>query len=347
LIFSEKAKTNLLMTQVLDKAKMTLAIKGYLEIEIPKNLNLLDEITRLKKEKNAIILAHYYQTKEIQDLADFLGDSLQLARAAQKTEADIIVFCGVHFMAEAAKIINPDKKVVLPDTLAGCSLADSCTGKGLAKLKAQYPKSVVVSYINCDAGVKAESDYIVTSSNAEHIIKCIDKEQQIIFAPDKNLGAYLNKKTGRNMILWDGACMVHEAFSLERIAKQLVDNPKAKLIAHPESEEAILAISHFIGSTSALLNFVQQDDGQEFIIATEEGILHEMKKQTPHKKFIPALVNDENCACSECFYMKRNTLEKIYLCLKYELPEILIEESLRIKALKPIEKMLELSKNIK
>lgn len=335
------------MTPILDKAKITLAIKGYLDVEIPKDLNLLDEIARLKKEKNAIILAHYYQTKEIQDIADFLGDSLQLARAAQKTKADIIVFCGVHFMAEAAKIINPEKKVVLPDTLAGCSLADSCTGEGLRKLKEKHPKSVVVSYINCDAGVKAKSDYIVTSSNAEHIINCIPKEQQIIFAPDKNLGAYLNKKTGRKMILWDGACMVHEAFSLERIAKQLVDHPNAKLIAHPESEAPILDIAHFIGSTSALLDFVQNNEAQEFIVATEEGILHEMLKKAPSKKFIPALVEDENCACSECFYMKRNTLEKIYLCLKYELPEILIEESLRFKALTPINRMLELSENIK
>lgn len=335
------------MMDRLEKAKKAIAIKGYLDMEVPKNLNLLDEIARLKKEKNAIILAHYYQVKEIQDIADFLGDSLQLARAAKETNADMIVFCGVHFMAEAAKIINPDKKVVLPDTLAGCSLADSCTGEGLRKLKAQYPGSVVASYINCDAGVKAESDYIVTSSNAEHIINSIPKEQQIIFAPDKNLGAYLNKKTGRNMILWDGACMVHEAFSLERIAKQLVENPKAKLIAHPESEAAILDIAHFIGSTSALLNFVQKDEAQEFIVATEEGIIHEMKKRAPHKKLIPALVEDESCACSECFYMKRNTLEKIYLCLEYELPEILIDETLRLKALKPIERMLALSKTIK
>ena len=335
------------MIEALEKAKKMLSIKGYLDIEVSKNLNLVEEIAKLKKEKNAILLAHYYQTKEIQDIADFLGDSLQLARAAQQTKADMIVFCGVHFMAEAAKIINPDKKVVLPDTLAGCSLADSCTGEGLRKLKEKHPGSVVASYINCDAGVKAESDYIVTSSNAEHIINSIPKDQQIIFAPDKNLGAYLNKKTGRNMILWDGACIVHEAFSLEKIAKQLVDYPKAKLIAHPESEAAVLDIAHFIGSTSALLDFVQNDEAQEFIVATEEGIIHEMQKRAPHKKLIPALVEDESCACSECFYMKRNTLEKIYLCLKYELPEILIEESLRIKALAPIERMLNLSKNIK
>ncbi len=335
------------MIDLLDKAKKTIKLKGYLDLEIPKNIDLVEEISRIKKEKNAIILAHYYQTKEIQDIADYLGDSLQLARAAKETNADIIVFCGVHFMAEAAKIINPEKKVVLPDTLAGCSLADSCSGEGLRKLKEKHPNSVVVTYINCDAGVKAESDYIVTSSNAEHIISCIPKEQQIIFAPDKNLGAYLNKKMGRNMILWDGACIVHEAFSLEKIATQLANNPKAKLIAHPESEAAILDIAHFIGSTSALLNFVEKDTAQEFIVATEEGILHEMQKRAPNKKLIPALVEDESCSCSECFFMKRNTLEKIYLCLKYELPEILIDEELRIKALDPIERMLTLSKNIK
>ncbi|MFA9290316.1 MAG: quinolinate synthase NadA [Solirubrobacteraceae bacterium] len=335
------------MIDLLDKAKKTIKLKGYLDLEIPKNIDLVEEISRIKKEKNAIILAHYYQTKEIQDIADYLGDSLQLARAAKETNADIIVFCGVHFMAEAAKIINPEKKVVLPDTLAGCSLADSCSGEGLRKLKEKHPNSVVVTYINCDAGVKAESDYIVTSSNAEHIISCIPKEQQIIFAPDKNLGAYLNKKMGRNMILWDGACIVHEAFSLEKIATQLANNPKAKLIAHPESEAAILDIAHFIGSTSALLNFVEKDTAQEFIVATEEGILHEMQKRAPNKKLIPALVEDESCSCSECFFMKRNTLEKIYLCLKYELPEILIDEELRIKALAPIERMLTLSKNIK
>lgn len=331
----------------LDKAKAALAINGFLDVEIPKELDLIKEIHLLKKEKNAIILAHYYQTKEIQDLADFLGDSLQLARAAKDTDAEMIVFCGVHFMAECAKILNPKKTVVLPDTLAGCSLADSCSGEGLRKLRAQHPGCQVVSYINCDAGVKAESDLIVTSSNALAMIESIPKDTPIIFAPDRNLGAYLNKITGRDMILWDGACFVHEAFNLERIAHQILDNPEAKLIAHPEAQANILEISHFIGSTSALLNFVKEDSAKEFIIATEEGILHEMQKRAPGKKLIPALVDDENCACSECFHMKRNTLEKIYLAMKYELPAIEIEESLRLKALAPIEKMLELSKNIK
>lgn len=331
----------------LEKAIQTLPIKGYLDIPISKEINLIEEINRLKKEKNAIILAHYYQSGEIQDIADYLGDSLQLARKAKDTQADLIVFCGVHFMAEAAKIINPEKKVVLPDTLAGCSLADSCTGEGLRKLKEKHPNALVVSYINCDAGVKAETDIVVTSSNAETIINSIPIEQEIIFAPDKNLGTYLNKKTGRNMILWEGACMVHEAFSMERIAKQLLENPDAELIAHPESETPVLDLATFIGSTSQLLKYVQESPNQKFIIGTEEGIIHEMKKRVPKKIFLPALTSDENCACSECFYMKRNTLEKIYLCMKYELPEILIDEELRLQAIKPIDKMLELSQHIK
>lgn len=333
--------------KTLEQAKIQLPQKGYLDIEIPKNINLIAEINRLRKEKNAIILAHYYQKGIIQDLSDHLGDSLQLARKAKEVDANLIVFCGVYFMAEAAKIVNPNKKVILPDTLAGCSLAESCSGKELRKLKKKHPKAIVISYINCDADVKAETDIIVTSSNAEAIINSLPKEQEIIFAPDKNLGAYLNKKTGRIMILWNGACMVHEAFSIERISKQLFENPDAELIAHPESEVSVLELAKFIGSTSQLLKYVQESKVQKFIIGTEEGIIHEMKKIAPHKLLIPALTSDESCNCSECFYMKRNTLEKIYLCLYYELPEIFIEEELRIKALKPIEKMFELSKNIK
>lgn len=336
--------------EALDAAKSNLPVRGFLNIKdiaIPVGEDLVQAILDLKKEKNAVILAHYYQPAEIQDIADFLGDSLQLARQAKDTDADMIAFCGVHFMAEAAKILNPTKKVVLPDTLAGCSLADGCSGEGLRKMREQHPNALIATYINCNAETKAESDIIVTSSNAETIIESLPKDKPIIFAPDKNLGRYLMKKTGREMILWDGSCIVHEAFSMERIAKQLADHPNAKLIAHPESETAVLDLAHFIGSTSALLNFVEKDDAQEFIIATEEGILHEMKKRAPHKKLIPALVFDESCNCSECFYMKRNTLEKLYLCMKYELPEILIEEELRLKALKPIEAMLELSKTIK
>ncbi len=331
----------------LEQAIEKLDYKGYLDIEIPKGTDLIDEINKLRKEKNAVILAHYYQSGEIQDLADYLGDSLQLARAAAKTDADMIVFCGVHFMAEAAKIVNPTKKVVLPDTKAGCSLADSCSAEGLRGLREKHPNAIVVSYINCDAGVKAESDIIVTSSNAEVIINSLPKEQEIIFAPDRNLGRYLNQVCNRQMILWDGACMVHEAFSLERIAQQMADHPNAKLIAHPEAQEDLLKFAHFIGSTSRLLDYVVENEATEFIVATEEGILHEMAKLAPTKKLIPALVLDESCNCSECFYMKLTTLEKLYLCMKYELPEIQIEEELRVKALAAINRMLELSEKIK
>ncbi|HAR74492.1 MULTISPECIES: quinolinate synthase NadA [Empedobacter] len=331
----------------LEQAIEKLDYKGYLDVEIPKGTDLIAEINKLRKEKNAVILAHYYQSGEIQDLADYLGDSLQLARAAAKTEADMIVFCGVHFMAEAAKILNPSKKVVLPDTKAGCSLADSCSAEGLRGLREQHPNAIVVSYINCDAGVKAESDIIVTSSNAEAIINSLPEDQEIIFAPDRNLGRYLNQVCNRKMILWDGACIVHEAFSLERIAQQMADHPNAKLIAHPEAQEDLLKFAHFIGSTSRLLDYVVENDAQEFIVATEEGILHEMQKLAPNKTLIPALVQDESCNCSECFYMKLSTLEKLYLCMKYELPEIQIEEELRVKALAAINRMLDLSEKIK
>ncbi|MBK5721279.1 quinolinate synthase NadA [Dysgonomonas sp. Marseille-P4677] len=332
---------------ILEKAVAGLSTKGYLNMEIPKGIDLVEEINRMRKEKKAIILAHYYQTGDIQDIADFLGDSLQLARAAEKTDADMIVFCGVHFMAETAKILNPSKKVVLPDLLAGCSLADSCSGEGLRELKKKHPKAIVVSYINCDSGVKAESDIIVTSSNAEHIINSLPKDQEIIFAPDRNLGRYINQMTGRNMILWDGACIVHEAFSLERIAQQMLDHPKAKLIAHPEAQKPVLQVAHYIGSTANLLNYVVNDDAHEYIVATEEGILHEMRKRAPNKVLIPALTIDDKCNCSECHFMKLNTMEKLYLCMKYEQPEILMDEEIRIKALRPINKMLELSTAIK
>ena len=331
----------------LENAMENLAEKGYLDIKIPQDVNLIEEINRMRKEKNAIILAHYYQTGDIQDISDFLGDSLQLARAAEQTDADMIVFCGVHFMAETAKILNPDKKVVLPDLLAGCTLADSCSGEALCEFKKKYPEAIVVSYINCDITVKAESDIIVTSSNAEHIIRSVPENQQIIFAPDRNLGRYLNQVTGRNMILWDGACYVHEAFSLERIAQQMLENPKAKLIAHPESQKPVLQVADYIGSTANLLSYVVKNEAEEFIVATEEGILHEMKKMAPNKKLIPALTNDATCNCSECRFMKLNTMQKLYLCMKYELPEITLDETLRVQALRPINKMLELSKAIK
>ncbi len=332
---------------LLENAIASLPERGYLNMEIPKGVDLIEEISRMRKEKNAIILAHYYQTGDIQDIADFLGDSLQLAREAEKTDADMIVFSGVHFMAETAKILNPTKKVVLPDLLAGCSLADSCSGEGLRELKQQHPNAIVVSYINCDSSVKAESDIIVTSSNAEHIINSLSADQEIIFAPDRNLGRYINQVTGRNMILWDGACIVHEAFSLERIAQQMLDHPNAKLIAHPEAQKPVLQVAHYIGSTANLLNYVVNDDSKEFIVATEEGILHEMRKRAPQKTLIPALTIDDTGNCSECHFMKLNTMEKLYLCMKYELPEILMDEEIRIKALKPINRMLEMSKAIK
>lgn len=331
----------------LEKAIKDLPEKGYLDIEIPKGINLIEEINKLRKEKNAIILAHYYQTADIQDIADYLGDSLQLARAAEKTDADMIVFCGVHFMAETAKIVNPSKKVILPDLLAGCSLADSCSGEGLRELKKKHPNAIVASYINCDSTVKAESDVIVTSSNAEHIIRALPSDKEIIFAPDKNLGRYISQVTGRDMILWDGACIVHEAFSLERIGEQMLAYPNAKVIAHPEAQKPVLQIADYIGSTANLLNFVVNDPCKQFIVVTEEGILHEMRKRAPEKELIPALTNDKSCNCSECHFMKLNTMQKLYLCMKYELPEIQLDEELRLKALRSINKMLEMSVQIK
>lgn len=320
-----------------------LSQKGFVDVPVPNNINLVDEIMRLKKEKNAVILAHYYQEDAIQDLADFLGDSLYLAKAAATVDADVIVFAGVHFMAETAKIINPTKKVLLPDLKAGCSLADSCPPVDFAAFKAQHPDAIVVTYINCSAEIKALSDIVCTSSNAVKIIESIPKNQQIIFAPDKNLGRYLIKETGRDMILWDGSCIVHEAFSFDKIVTLAQQHPDAKFIAHPESESQVLDIAHYIGSTSGLLNFVQQDKAQTFIVATEAGILHEMKKRAPEKTFIPAPVSDDTCACSECAFMKLNTLEKLYLCMVHESPEIEIDDALMQAAKAPIDRMLELS----
>ncbi len=323
-------------------AKSNIKTKGFLDIDIDANLDIFAEIERLKKEKNAIVLAHYYQEPDIQDAADFIGDSLGLAQKAEKTDADIIVFAGVHFMAETAKILNPDKKVLLPDLKAGCSLSDSAPPELFKRFKGKYPDHVVITYINCSAGMKALSDIICTSSNAEKIIESLPKEQKIIFAPDKNLGAYLNKKTGRNMVLWNGACMVHEIFSLEKITKLKIRHPKAKVIAHPECEEAVLALADYIGSTTGLLKYSKQNDAQEFIVVTETGILHQMQKESPQKTFIPAPPNN-SCACNDCPYMKLNTLEKLYLCMEYETPEIIMDEELRLAAKKPIERMLEIS----
>ena len=317
--------------------------KGYLEIELDPALDLVKEINYLKKEKRAVILAHYYQNPDIQDIADYIGDSLGLAQQAEKTEADIILFAGVHFMAETAKILNPTKKVLIPDLKAGCSLADSCPPDKFSAFKAQHPNHIVLTYINCTADIKALSDVIVTSTNAVQIVESFPKDQPIIFAPDKNLGAYINKKTGRNMVLWDGACMVHEIFSLEKLIKLKVQNPNAKIIAHPECEAPLLEHADFIGSTTALLNFTKKlENGNEFIVVTETGILHQMQKSSPTKTFIPAPPNN-NCACNDCPYMKLNTLEKIYIALKYEQPELLMDAELIKKAKLPIVKMLELS----
>jgi quinolinate synthase len=324
------------------EAKQNVEQAGFLDVQVDPTLDLFAEIERLKKEKNAIVLAHYYQEADIQDVADYIGDSLGLAQKAEKTDADIIVFAGVHFMAETAKILNPNKKVLLPDLKAGCSLADSAPAALFRQFKAKHPDHLVISYINCTADIKALSDIICTSSNAQKIVESLPKDQKIIFAPDKNLGSYLVKKTGRDMVLWDGACMVHEIFSLEKITRLKIRHPKAKIIAHPECEAPVLRIADYIGSTTGLLKFSQEDDAQEYIVVTETGILHQMQKSSPHKTFIPAPPNN-SCACNDCPHMKLNTLEKLYLCMEYEMPEITMDEELRIAARKPIERMLEIS----
>jgi quinolinate synthase len=323
-------------------AEQNLERKGFMDLELDPDLDLFAEIERLKKEKNAVLLAHYYQEPDIQDVADYIGDSLGLAQQAEKTQADMIVFAGVHFMAETAKILNPSKKVVIPDLHAGCSLSDSCPPPLFEAFKKQHPGHLVISYINCSAGIKALSDIICTSSNAQKIVESLPKDQPVIFAPDKNLGAYINKVTGRNMVLWNGACMVHEIFSVEKIVKLKQRHPGAKLIAHPECEEPLLQLADFIGSTTQLLKYTSTDSSNEYIVATETGILHQMIKANPQKTFIPAPPNN-SCACNDCPHMKLNTLEKIYLCMKYEQPEIVMDEALRLAAKKPIDKMLELS----
>src|SRR6476659_998979 len=316
--------------------------KGFYDVDIDPTLDLFAEIERLKKEKNAIILAHLYQEPDIQDIADYIGDSLGLAQQASKTDADMIVFAGVHFMAEGAKILNPSKKVVIPDLKAGCSLSESCPPPLFKKFREQHPDHLVISYINCSAGIKALSDIICTSSNAKAIVDSLLADQKIIFVPDKNLGAWVNKVTGRNMLLWNGACMVHEIFSLEKITRLKVRHPNAKLISHPECEDPVLRVADYIGSTTGLLAFTRSDPSQEYIVATETGILHQMVKANPEKTFIPA-PPDNSCACNDCPHMKRNTLEKLYLCMTYETPEITMEESLRVAAKKPIDRMLEVS----
>jgi quinolinate synthase len=324
-------------------AKEGLIKKGFLDLEIDPQIDLFAEIQKLKKEKNALLLAHYYQETDIQDVADYIGDSLGLAQKAEQAKSDIILFAGVHFMAETAKILNPTKKVILPDLEAGCSLADSAPTPLFKAFKDKHPDHLVISYINCTAEIKALSDIICTSSNAEKIIESVPKNQPIIFAPDKNLGAYLNKKSGRNMLLWNGACMVHEIFSLEKIVKLKIRHPKAKILAHPECEEAVLNVADFIGSTTEIIKYSSTDTADQYIVATETGILHQMQINSPNKTFIPAPPTN-NCACNDCPHMKLNTLEKIYLALKYELPELTMDESLRIAAKKPMDRMMEISR---
>ena len=319
---------------------------GFIREEVDPTLDLHQEIRRLKEDKQAVLLAHYYQESEIQDLADYVGDSLGLARQAAETDAKIIVFAGVHFMAETAKILNPDKKVVIPDLNAGCSLSDSCPAPLFAEFKKKHPDHKVVTYINCSAALKALSDVIVTSSNAVAIVESFDKDQPLIFAPDKNLGAYINKKTGRNMILWNGACMVHEIFNHRKIKSLMEEYPDAELLAHPECEESVLELAHYIGSTTGILNYAKNSPLKRLIIATEPGILHSMQASCPDKELIPAPSN-QSCACNNCPHMKLNTLEKLYLSLLYEQPELTMDETLRLAALKPIEKMLELSRGIR
>jgi quinolinate synthase len=306
--------------------------------------NLIDKIQKIKKEKNAVILAHYYQVAEIQDIADFVGDSLQLSQKAAETDADIIVFAGVHFMAETAKILSPSKKVLLPDLNAGCSLAASAPEKEFSDFVKQHPDHKVITYINCSAAVKTWSDVIVTSSNAVKIVESFPKDQKLIFAPDKNLGAYINGLTGRNMLLWDGACEVHETIRTESILQLKIENPDAKLIAHPECKQPVLILADFIGSTAAMLDFTAKDSSQKFIVATETGIIHQMQKLSPEKEFI-VVPADEICACNDCPYMKLNTLEKLYLCMLHEKPEITLSDEVIEKARRPIVRMLELSKN--
>ena len=326
----------------LKQAKKELHTKGFLDIPTSK-IDYIKEINRLRKEKNAVILAHYYQIPEIQDIADLVGDSLSLAQEAAKTDADMIVFAGVHFMAETAKILNPSKTVVLPDLNAGCSLADSAPKEEFEAFVKAHPDHIVVSYVNTSADIKALTDIVCTSSNAKKIIDSIPKDKPIIFAPDRNLGDWLIRQTGRDMLLWDGACLVHEAFSIDKILALHRENPNAEIIAHPESQRHLLKVAKYVGSTSGLLNYAKESPAKEFIVATEVGILHKMQQLVPEKVLIPAPVEDSTCSCSECEFMKMNTMRKLYLCMQYEQPAIEIEEELRLKALKSIERMLEIS----
>lgn len=319
---------------------------GFVNEPIDEKINLREAINQLKKEKNAIILAHYYQEGEIQDIADFVGDSLALAQWAAKTKADIIVLCGVHFMGETAKILCPDKKVLVPDLNAGCSLADSCPTDAFGQFVNDHPGYTVISYVNTTAAVKAVTDVVVTSTNARQIVESFPKDEKIIFGPDRNLGNYINSITGRNMLLWNGACHVHEQFSVEKIVELKTKHPDALVLAHPECKSTVLKLADYIGSTAGLLKYALNSNVQTFIVATESGILHEMQKKAPLKTFIPAPPNDSTCACNECSYMKLNTLEKLYNCLKFEFPEIVVDPEIASEAVKPIKRMLDISEKL-
>lgn len=319
---------------------------GYYNAPVPAGINLAEEIDKLRKEKNAVILAHYYQEGDIQDIADYVGDSLALAQWAAKTTADIIVLCGVHFMGETAKILCPDKKVLVPDLNAGCSLADSCPATDFELFVKAHPGHTIISYVNTTAAVKAITDIVVTSTNAKQIVESLPADAKIIFGPDRNLGNYINGITGRNMVLWDGACHVHEKFSLEKILELKKQYPEAEVICHPECKNVIRTISDFVGSTAALLKHTIHSDKKQFIVATESGVIHEMRKKSPDKEFIPAPPNDSTCACNECSFMRLNTMEKLYNCLKYEIPEIFVDEVVRQKAIKPIQRMLDISEKL-
>ena len=329
---------------IVNKSKMEEL--GYIDLDVDKSLNIVDEIEIMRKEKNAVILAHFYQEGEVQDIADFVGDSLGLSQQAAATEADIILFAGVHFMAETAKILAPEKKVLIPDLQAGCSLADSCPPKEFAAFKKNYPGYTVISYVNTTAEIKALTDIICTSTNALQIVESLPEDEKIIFAPDRNLGNYIKSMTGRDMVIWDGACHVHEEFSLERILEIKKEYPEAQIIAHPECEKQILIVADHIGSTTSLLNYTIRDKGKSYIVATESGILHQMRKASPDKHFIPAPPKDSTCACNDCKYMKLISLKKIYNTLKYELPEITLEQDLMDRARGSIVRMLDISNRL-
>mgnify|MGYP002342303026 FL=1 len=316
---------------------------GYMDAPVPTGIDIKKEIDRLRKENNAVILAHFYQTPEIQDIADFVGDSLALAQWAAKTTADVLVLCGVHFMGETAKILCPDKKVLVPDLNAGCSLADSCPASKFEEFIKQHPDHTVISYVNTSAAVKALTDIVVTSTNARQIVESLPADEKIIFGPDRNLGNYINSVTGRNMLLWDGACHVHEQFSLEKILDLKKDYPEAEIICHPECKQYIVEVSDYVGSTAGLLKHVIKSPKKQFIVATESGVLHEMRKACPEKEFIPAPPNDSTCACNECNYMRMNTMKKLYNVLRFGIPEIFVDEGMQKKAIRPIRRMLDIS----